>query len=135
MEQELAGRRRKRKAARKCLTRLAKYIDLTEKVGPERLRETLRKVQPELSSDSETEDGQEKFTKDTSCKRTRKTERDDSGTESDSDFEAEPLKRPRLDEYMTMGEVAGQIPESLLLNVSFEKFTKENGFEAIDQEF
>ena len=53
----------------------------------------------------------------------------------DSDFEAEPLKRPRLDEYMTMGEVAGQIPESLLLNVSFEKFTKENGFEAIDQEF
>ena len=35
-----------------------------------------------------------------------------------------------LDEYLTVGEIAGHIPESLLLNVNFEKFAKENGFES-----
>ena len=34
---------------------------------------------------------------------------------------------------MTIGELAGLVPSSLLVNVDFERFAKENGFEPIDQ--
>jgi len=33
---------------------------------------------------------------------------------------------------LTIGELAGLVPSSLLVNVDFEKFSKENGFEPID---
>lgn len=35
---------------------------------------------------------------------------------------------------MTLGELGGKIPPSLLINVNFEKFAKENGFDPIDYE-
>ena len=38
-----------------------------------------------------------------------------------------------LEEHLTLGELAGLIPSSLLLNVDFEKFSVENGFEPVDQ--
>ena len=87
-------------------------------------------------------------------------EEDDGDTESDSDFDSLNLvantsnaekilqdkgKRSRgkgkvvvnkntnyLEEYLTMGELAGLVPSSLLVNVDFEKFSHENGFEPID---
>ena len=37
-----------------------------------------------------------------------------------------------LEEHLTLGELAGLIPQSLLINVNFEKFSKENGFEPVD---
>ena len=37
-----------------------------------------------------------------------------------------------LEEQLTIGELAGLVPSSLLLNVDFEKFSKENGFEPVD---
>ena len=43
-----------------------------------------------------------------------------------------PAGKNLLDEYLTVGEIAGKVPESLLVNVSFERFAKENGFEALD---
>ena len=77
-------------------------------------------------------------------------------TESDSDFESLSLvaksnhgrryvsaysttgrkRRVRqsnyLEEHLTIGELAGQIPQSLLVNIDFEKFSRENGFEPVD---
>ena len=37
-----------------------------------------------------------------------------------------------LEEYLTFGELAGQIPQSLLVNIDFEKFVQDNGFESIE---
>jgi len=37
-----------------------------------------------------------------------------------------------LEEYLTFGELAGRIPQSLMVNVNFEQFAQENGFEPID---
>ena len=78
-------------------------------------------------------------------------------TESDSDFESLNLvaksnhgkrhvsgysttgrkRRVRnsnyLEEHLTIGELAGLIPSSLLMNIDFEKFSRENGFEPVDQ--
>ena len=87
-------------------------------------------------------------------KESKKEENDD--TESDSDFESLNLvaksnhgkrmltngdingKRRRikqsnyLEEHLTIGEMAGLVPQSLLVNVDFERFSKENNFEPID---
>ena len=41
-------------------------------------------------------------------------------------------ERQYLDEYLTLGELGGRIPPSLLVNVSFEKFARDNGFEPLD---
>ena len=38
-----------------------------------------------------------------------------------------------LEEYLTFGELAGLIPQSLLVNVNFERFASENGFEPLEQ--
>ena len=81
----------------------------------------------------------------------------DDDTESDSDFDSMSLvkktnhgkrvisgyssagKRRKvrlsnfLEEHLTLGELAGLVPQSLLVNVNFEKFSRENGFEPIDQ--
>ena len=39
-----------------------------------------------------------------------------------------------MEDYLTLGELGGRIPPSMLVNVSFEKFAKENGFDLIDFE-
>ena len=33
---------------------------------------------------------------------------------------------------MTLGELGGKIPPSFLVNINFERFAKENGFEPLD---
>lgn len=38
-----------------------------------------------------------------------------------------------LEEYLSFGELAGKIPESLLVNVDFAKFSKANGFETLGE--
>ena len=38
-----------------------------------------------------------------------------------------------LEEHLTVGELAGRVPSSLLVNIDFQKFSKENGFEPVDQ--
>lgn len=62
---------------------------------------------------------------------------DPNATESDSDFEEMKLsksvsatkgERQYLDEYVTLGELGGRIPPSLLVNVNFEKFAADNDF-------
>ena len=46
-----------------------------------------------------------------------------------------PSKRRKtyLEEYLTFGELAGLVPQSLLVNVNFERFASANGFEPLDQ--
>lgn len=64
-------------------------------------------------------------------KKEDKTQRDPDATESDSDFEEMKLgksvsategERQYLDEFVTLGELGGRIPPSLMINVNFEKF-------------
>ena len=64
-------------------------------------------------------------------KRKRRSDESDEKTDSDSDFEdlklakaGQALKgeRPYLDEYVTLGELAGRVPPSLMVNINFEKF-------------
>ena len=61
-------------------------------------------------------------------------------TDSESDFDniqTQPTGAGGtnfLSEYLTLGELGGRIPPSLLVNVSFEKFAKENGFDTLDFE-
>ncbi len=88
---------------------------------------------------------------------TNKSKALDADTESDNDFDSLSLvaksnhgkrmvssfsntgrkRRVRqsnyLEEHLTLGELAGLIPSSLLVNVDFEKFSYENGFEPVDQ--
>lgn len=39
-----------------------------------------------------------------------------------------------LEEYLTLGELGGRVPPSLLVNIDFDKFAKENGFEPFNFE-
>lgn len=72
------------------------------------------------------------------AKRAKTKRRQGDDTESDSDFDnikQEPRgERKYLEEYLTLGELGGKIPPSLLVNVDFEKFAKENGFEPLELE-
>ena len=36
-----------------------------------------------------------------------------------------------MDEFVTLGELSGKIPASLLVNVNFEKFAADNDFSLI----
>lgn len=61
----------------------------------------------------------------------RKHRADPEATESDSDFEElktskKPGQRQYLEEYVTMGEMAGRIPPSMIVNINFEKFAVDN---------
>ncbi len=71
-------------------------------------------------------------------KRKVKLEKKADETESDSDFESIKMQtrgeRQFLEDYLTLGELGGRIPPSMLVNVSFDKFAKENGFDLIDFE-
>ena len=63
---------------------------------------------------------------------------DGEATESDSDFDNIKMtargERKYLEDYLTLGELGGKIPPSLLVNIDFEKFASANGFELIDFE-
>ena len=71
----------------------------------------------------------------------RRANREPEETDSDSDFEnIETIERKSkapgksfLEEYLSFGELAGRIPESLIVNVDFGKFSKENGFETLGE--
>ena len=50
--------------------------------------------------------------------------------------ERQPANKKRktyLEEYLTFGELSGLIPQSLLVNVNFERFADANGFEPLEQ--
>ena len=61
----------------------------------------------------------------------RKHRADPEATDSDSDFEELKTskkhgQRQYLEEYVTMGEMAGRIPPSMIVNINFEKFAVDN---------
>jgi hypothetical protein len=69
----------------------------------------------------------------------RKQRADPEATESDSDFEElktskKPVQRQYLEEYVTMGEMAGRIPPSMMVNINFEKFAIDNDMQLIGYE-
>ncbi len=39
--------------------------------------------------------------------------------------------RGYLDEFVTLGELAGRVPPSLMVNINFEKFAQDNDFQLI----
>ena len=41
-------------------------------------------------------------------------------------------RKTYLEEYLTYGELSGLIPQSLLINVNFERFADANGFEPLE---
>lgn len=50
-------------------------------------------------------------------------------TDSDSDFDG---NTGTLEEYVNLGELGGKVPPSLLVNINFEKFAKENGIDLLN---
>ena len=69
----------------------------------------------------------------------KKVKEDPEATESDSDFEDIKVskkigQRQYLEEYMTMGEIAGRIPPSLIVNINFEKYAVDNDMQLIGYE-
>jgi len=58
-------------------------------------------------------------------------------TENDSEFEgieaSKMLNERRYgDDFLAMAELAGRIPSSYLVDINYEKFQKETGFEPLD---
>ena len=69
----------------------------------------------------------------------RKQRGDPEATESDSDFEEMKTakkngQRQYLEEYVTMGEMAGRIPPSMMVSINFEKFAVDNDMQLIGYE-
>ena len=69
----------------------------------------------------------------------RKQREDPEATESDSDFEdlklsKKPGQRQYLEEFVTMGELAGRIPPSMMVNINFEKYAIDNDMQLIGYE-
>ena len=81
--------------------------------------------------------GKSKKSKKSKAKKPKKKdpEATDSASEFDEDHTADPSKSAKditLSTHMTLGEVSGRIPEQMLVSVDYQKFSKSNGFEAID---
>jgi len=69
----------------------------------------------------------------------RKQREDPEATESESDFEdlkvsKKPGQRQYLEEFVTMGELAGRIPPSMMVNINFEKYAIDNDMQLIGYE-
>ena len=69
----------------------------------------------------------------------KQREEDPEGTETESDFEDMKCskkggQRQYLEEYVTMGELAGRIPPSMMVNINFEKYAIDNDMQLIGYE-
>jgi hypothetical protein len=47
---------------------------------------------------------------------------------------AERGEREYIDEYVTLGEMAGRVPHSMMVNVNFEKYANESEVQLIGYE-
>ena len=122
LEQEMAKKKRDTRRFKRKLTRLAKYLDIKGVKAEE-----VSKVMGEVTMPVEEKRAgvMERGPKVALGK--RKQKEDPEATESDSDFgdlkvSKKPGQRQYLEEFMTMGELAGRIPPSLMVNINFEKF-------------
>ena len=131
LERELGKKSRDERLFKRKLVRLAKYIDMHDLFADQPLTAVLAQHSsktfeaPELELEMPSLLGKRKK---------REAKKDDNATETDSDLENLKLSiraDKNLDEFVTLGELGGKIPASLLVNVNFEKFAVDNDLSLI----
>ena len=120
--EELRNKKRDQKLFAKNLVRVAKYLD-SQGVSVDEIKEMLSNPKERRPDSSESSGADESLEE-------QKQHAPKPGNETDSASDFDDLEKP---ETVSLPNISGLVPESLLVNVNYKKFAAANGFEDIDQ--